>query len=101
MLAEERTKLLHILWKEGIGTNYVESFHDGQARMKFGARKDKRDIGRILSQMEGKLEDSRELERSVRRDRGRVRSKLEKIMGGRSNQYKKFSNRTRDKIGKE
>ena len=42
MEAEERSKLLRILIREGIGTNEVESYLGKQAERKFGGDKGKR-----------------------------------------------------------
>jgi hypothetical protein len=101
MVAEERTRLLEDLLMEGLGTNEIEDFMDKQDNKKRGRGKGKRDSEVIEQQMKGKWDDCVQWERKMRRERGRLRGKLEKILGSKSTRYRKFVNRTRDKIAKE
>ena len=57
---------------------------EDQARKKLGGKKGMRDQEGIRIQMEEKLRDSLEWEKNLRRDRGKKRSKLEKMVGARS-----------------
>ena len=99
--AEERSKMLQTLVREGLGTHDVENYRMKQAKMKFGKGKGERDEGKICEDMRGKLTDNLDWEKKVRGDRGRQRSKLEKLIGQNSNRYKKFVNKVRDKMRQE
>ena len=92
---------MRILVKEGLSLNSVEDFMDNQASQKFGKGKFKRDTENINNIMESKLRDCVEFEREAQRDRGRLRSKLGKMIGERSTKYKRFSNKIREKIARE
>ena len=86
MEAEERTKLIRKLIREGIGTNDVEGYVVKQAAMKFGRGKGERKEGKVRREMSDKLEDCEEWEQKMRKDRGRARGELEKLMGNRSDE---------------
>ena len=96
--AEERTKLLQSLLEAGIGTNDVEKFREDQAKKSFGVSKNNRNEELVTGEMRRKLADSMEWERTVRKQRGQLRSKLEDRMGNRSHAYKNFVKRVREKV---
>ena len=65
--------MLQTLLDNGIGTNDVECFVKEQTRKRIGKRKKKRDSANVRVQMERKVGDNNDLERAVRKMRGRLR----------------------------
>ena len=102
--SEERSKLLKRLLVEGLGTNDVEDFMAGQDDLKFNVggegegMRDEKEIGNL---MENKLTNSLKHEKQCRKDRGRIRSRLENLLKSKKNEYKKFINQVREKVAKE
>ena len=99
--AEERTRLLKVMIREGFGTNDLENFRAKQSNMRFGKGRGEREDKRVVQDMRDKLNNAIEWEKEKRRERGQQRSKLEKLVGSKSTCYKTFINKVKDKMRKE
>ena len=87
--------------REKFGTHDVEHYRRKQASRKFGSGKGERDEDKICEDMREKLRDNLEWEQRVRGKRGKLRAKLEGLIGNRSTRYKRFINKLKDKMDKE
>ena len=96
--AEERTLFLERLVKGGFGTKDVENYEGNQANMRFGANKGIRDENAIKEDMERKLRNSKEDAAKMRKKRGRLRKKLEDLIGNRSDNYKEYIKKVKEKV---
>ena len=99
--AEERTKFLQTLVREGFGTHDVEHFRRKQADRKFGSGKGERNEDKVCEDMKEKLKDNIEWEEQTRGKRGKLRAKLEKMIGSKSNRYRKFIGKLKDRMDRE
>ena len=97
--AEERTRFLREMVKVGIGTNEVEDFVKKQRSHRFadgvGGNDDRKEV---IYLMERKVEDSIKDEEVCRKKRGRLRTRLEKILCQRKNEYKGWVKSVRKKV---
>ena len=104
--AEERSNLLKDLVKEGLGTDDVENFIEGQARLRFKGengvgREGNLDRENVKSTMKTKLEKSLRDENTKRLTRNKTRARLERLLAKKKNLYKKLINNIREKVTKE
>ena len=79
--AEQRTVMLEELIRAGVGTNDIEFFEKDQASKRGGEDKSKRDENLVISNMTAKLKNCKKEEVALRKRRGRLRSKLESLVG--------------------
>ena len=103
--AEERSKLLKELVKEGLGTDDVENFIEGQARLRFKVgnglgKEGNLDRENVESIMKTKLENSLRDENIKRLKRNKTRARLERLLAKKKNIYKKFINKIKGKSDK-
>ena len=96
--AEERSKLMRVLAREGIGTREVEREEERKAAKRLGVGKGARKEENVTNEMWERLKDNEEWENIARKDRGRRRNDLEKLIGSKSNDYKRFINITKEKM---
>ena len=75
--------MLERLIRAGVGTNDVENFESDQATKRGGVDKGKRDENLIRFNMSAKLKNSKKEEISLRKKRGKLRSKLETLVGNK------------------
>ena len=105
--AEERSKLLRELVKEGLGTDDVENFMNGQRELRFKVGKGNGEVEcgldrvNIINIMKTKLDNSIKDENQKRLKRNKLRAKLERLLAKKKNNYKKFIHRMREKMSKE
>ena len=83
MEAEQRTVMIEKLVRAGVGTNDVEDFEKDQASKRGGDKKNVRNEESVKFNMTEKLKNSRTEEISLRKSRGRLRSKLESMVGSK------------------
>ena len=96
--AEERTVFLESLVKEGLGTKDVEKYEANQADMRFGNKRGEINKKAIMEDMERKICNSKEEESRTRRSRGRLRKRLEDLLGNRTDAYKNCIRKIKEKI---
>ena len=107
--AEERSKLLRELVRQGLGTNDVENFVKGQGNLRFEIGKgrggdeseSKMDRENVINLMKTKLENSLKDENEKGLRRNKSRAKLERILAKKKNAYKRFIHNMREKVSKE
>ena len=98
MEAEERERLHNALIKEGIGTNDVENYERKRSDKFMGKGKGKRNEVKIVQEIGDRLKDCEEDSKKWRKRRGILRSKLEKMLGSKSKEYKMFINKVKETI---
>ena len=99
--AEERSNLLRELVWEGLGTDDVENFMDGQRYLRSeSSNGEGRDRDNIKNCMINKVEDSVRDEEKRRHKKNRSRAKLERLLIKSKSEYKRYINMVREKIAK-
>jgi hypothetical protein len=98
--AEERSRMMRVLVREGIGTNEVERQEGKKAAKRLGGWRDIRNEDNIKTEMWQRLKDNEEYENKMRRERGQKRAELERQIGSKSNEYRKFINILGERMNK-